>query len=58
MTPEEIHATWINGNRKDAVRELAKAERDVIFSFMMLLPDLSDRTTVMVLALGYGVEWR
>jgi len=59
---QDLKEKWDNGNRKDVVRELARSERDVVFSFTMLLEGLTDRATFAVLALGYtpglGEGWR
>jgi hypothetical protein len=47
----KIHEQWINGNRKDAINELAKCEGDEVREFMGFL-NTQDRGTAMIIALN------
>ncbi len=53
----KIHEMWINGNRKDAIRELAKLNHEQVREFLGYLSK-EDKGTALILALGYNVgDW-
>ena len=48
---DAIHEQWVNGNRKDAVQALRKADNHQVRKFMSRLsPD--DKATALILALA------
>ena len=56
MTLDEIYDTWVNGNRKDAVKALFYKTNYEIQAFQKRL-DEQDRGVLLVLAFGFGVTW-
>jgi hypothetical protein len=53
----KIHEQWLNGNRKDAIRELDKLEADKVQEFMGYL-SAHHRAAAVMLALSYKDEWK
>ena len=51
----KIHEQWDNGNRKDAINELAKCEADEVREFMGFL-NTQDRGTAMIIALQFAAD--
>jgi hypothetical protein len=47
----KIHDDWVNGNRKDAIRQLADCHAEEVREFMSFL-NTEDRGTAMILALS------
>lgn len=46
----KVHAQWLNGNREEAVRELAKLDAEKVREFMSYLSH-DDKATALIIAL-------